>query len=657
MTAVIGDSGTVIRPAVPTVTTRDQLDEVVAAYSGVDEFVLDIETTGDHRIDPRRNRVVWIGLATAGRVDVIPMGHPNGELVEIKRAVLNSGALRLSEGKDLRKSDVSRADGTSRKVFSQPVEQLRPATVFEALRPVLFSERRKIGANVKFDIESLAKYFRGDTPPGPFGDVLVADFLLDDTHHHQMSLAAVCKRRLGFTMPKGVGAKIEDFGYREVAEYLHNDCRFTWLLWRHITAELAEHKLSSILDLEMDLLEVIIAMEQAGTRVDVDQLLQLRDELEDGLADATARAYREAGEKFNVNSVQDKRRLLFDVRGLEPKVLTTKTGEPSTSEEALRHHENDALVKALLDIAELKKLQSTYVLPYLGGEVERTTAGKTKMVHRESLLVEGRVHTSFKQHGARTGRLSSNSPNLQNIPARGEYGARIRGMFVPGPGNRFVVADYSQIEPRIMASLSGDQTMIDAYLEERDLYQAIADRLDVSRHAGKTLLLAIAYGIGPGKIARDLNISASAARDLLDGFDRQFQRLAQYKSSVIRKAQTRRPVPYVTTLFGRRRLLPDLLSRDDADRARARRQAFNSVIQGSAADVMKYALIRAHGLLPDEARLLLTVHDEIVVETPEALVDSTIEALRVAMEDVGIPRITVPLKASIGVGTSWAEAK
>lgn len=655
----VAAAGRVLRPAVPTVVTEEALSEVVAHYSSLDEFVIDVETIGGHRIDPRRNQVLWVGLAAEGRIDIIPLGHPNGELKELKRALLGSAAARLADGKELRRSDISKADSRARKVFHEPPEQLLPATVFEALQPVLFSSSRKIGANIKFDLQSIAKYYSGQVPPPLHGDVIIGDFLLDDTHQHQMGLAHIAKRRLGYTMPKGVGKEVEAFSFQEVARYLAGDVKFTWLLWKQIKAELEAKNLSSVMNLEMDVLNVVMDMEQTGTLVDVAALERLREELEEGIVTVTADAYRAAGKTFSVTSNADKRKMLFTAEGrnLTPKVFTEKTGEPATSEDALKAHPRDPLCKALLSLAELKKLMSAYVVPYLGGDVERTTAGKTKIITRESLLVNGRVHTSFKQHGARTGRFSSTNPNLQNIPSRGTYGPVIRSMFIPDPGHTLIVSDYSQIEPRVMASFSGDKTMLSAYNEGRDLYQAIADKLGVSRHAGKTLILAMAYGIGPSKIAHDLDMGVQAARSLLDDFARQFPALERYKAQVIREAARRRPVPYVVTVLGRRRLLPDLVSRDPELRSRGKRQAFNTMIQGSAADIMKLALIRAHKMIPEQSRVLLTVHDELVVMSPHEVVEETVSSLREAMEGVGLPQMKVPLKVEIGTGKNWSEAK
>lgn len=935
--AEVGRIDVVVRPTVRTVTTRDELESLVQHYLEQDSFVIDIETSGEHRLDPRRNDVVWIGLATKGRTDVIPMGHPNGELVELRRAVLGSGLKRLSEGKALRKSDVSKSDGTATKVFSDPPEQLTPAEVLRALEPLLFSETiTAVAHNLPFDIGSLAKYYGGRIPPPPYGDTRIADFLIDSQNQHKLSLAHCVKRNLGYDMDKGIGKKIEEHTFDEVAYYLNLDARMTWLLWKRQSRLLIENKLERLFKLEMDLLHVLVDMQNTGVLVDVGSLKVLHGELERAKTQHTADAYRAAGRTFNVNSNKDKQDLLYgpEGRNLEPSKFTA-TGAPSTAADALEKHKRDPLAKALLDISEVQKLLSTYITPYLGGDVERTVQGKSKTVRKESLLVKGRVHTSFNQTGAATGRLScvsgdtvlrtsrgdfrmdeydpahgdlvlthegrwmpvvrkiykgvedmysvisskggkitctkehrfltptgwaslgslsvgdevlhvseqefhqrsrerregaaevqvgrqadvarprggdrdhvsqraarledalvgggvrggesaallavqdgaeepyagqewfpapqlprgrggrtrvhdaeggrslragspnrdgrspwsepsrstkgvggashrrgqeeqllgqsgagdsrgaqglasddrlaeitfvgamgvwdievagdhsyyaggflnhnSSGPNLQNIPSpRTDRGRQIRNLFMADPGHKLVVADYSQIEPRIMASLSKDPVMTQAYADGKDIYAAIAEPLGHERQAGKTLILAMAYGVGPQKIAESLGISQTKARQLLDDFSKEFPVLFKYKNDVIKRATVNQ---YAVTVLGRRRMLPDLVSRDEGLRARGKRQAFNHLIQGSASEVMKIALVRAHRMLPDGARMLLTVHDEIVTLAPEELVDETSEAIREAMEGFSLPGLTVPMKAEIVVDTHWGNCK
>jgi DNA polymerase-1 len=265
---------------------------------------------------------------------------------------------------------------------------------------------------------------------------------------------------------------------------------------------------------------------------------------------------------------------------------------------------------------------TTYVIPYLGGDITRTLAGKTKVTTKESLMYKGRIHTDFVQYGADTGRFSSRNPNLQNVPApHTANGKAIRNLFVAPEGHKLVVADYSQIEPRVIASFSNDRVMVDAYKNGEDIYTTIGNTMGVDRKAGKVLVLALAYGVGPDKIAREIGCSLTEARDLLDSFGKKFPAVARYKRQVISDCRRQTPIPYVSTLLKRRRYLPDLRAKDQWTRAKAERQAFNTMIQGSAADLIKVAMVRAQAMIPVESSLILTVHDELVTITPDHLAE------------------------------------
>ena len=319
----------------------------------------------------------------------------------------------------------------------------------------------------------------------------------------------------------------------------------------------------------------------------------------------------------------------------------------------------DELVDAILEYQDLNKLMTTYVIPYLGGEVTRTNLGKSKITQKDSLLINGKVHTNFKSHGAETGRFSSSDPNLQNIPSSGKYGKLIRNLFIAPPGYKLVVADYSQIEPRIIAAFSGDPIMVNNYEIGGDIYTTIGNTMGVDRKAGKVLVLSIAYGVGPDKIAQQVGCTVNDAKDLLNRFTAQFNDIAKYKAKVIRMASQQSPVPFVETLMGRRRYIPDLRSVDRGLKARADRQAFNTVIQGSAADIMKLAIIRAHSCFVDEpdVNVVLTVHDELVTVAREDLADETAEAIRESMEGIKLKEITFPLIADVKIVDKWGEAK
>lgn len=302
---------------------------------------------------------------------------------------------------------------------------------------------------------------------------------------------------------------------------------------------------------------------------------------------------------------------------------------------------------------------TTYVMPYVGGEITRTTMGKEKVVEKKSLLVDGRVHTNFKAHGAETGRFSSSEPNLQNIPSSGDYGKLIRNLFIAPPGYKLVVADYSQIEPRIIAAFSNDPVMMSAYQNGEDIYTAIGETMGVDRKAGKVLVLAISYGVGPDKIASSIGCTVKQAKELLDNFSAKFNDINKYKGRVVRRATAQTPIPYVETIFGRRRYIPELKSKENGLRARAERQAFNTVIQGSAADIMKLALVRAHSCFVDEpyAHVVLTVHDELVTVCRDDLAEEVAEAIRESMEGIKLPQITIPLIADVKIVDKWGEAK
>jgi len=350
----------------------------------------------------------------------------------------------------------------------------------------------------------------------------------------------------------------------------------------------------------------------------------LKIRLEKDIDDAKAKAWKLTGKPFSMNSVKEKQELLFSSkeeggRGIKPnlriRVALTAKGQDvaatnptalgiqhySVSSDALEfYRKKDELVDAILEYQDLNKLMTTYVMPYLGGEITRTTMGKEKIVDKKSLMIDGRVHTNFKAHGAETGRFSSSDPNLQNIPSSGQYGKLIRNLFVAPPGYKLVVADYSQIEPRVIAAFSNDPIMMNNYLEGGDIYTAIGETMGVDRKAGKVLVLAIAYGVGPEKIAQSIGCSLADAKDLLNRFEEQFHDISKYKAKVIRQANGRGPTPYVETIFGRRRYIPELKSKERGLKARADRQAFNTVIQGSAADLMKLAMVRAHSCFVDE---------------------------------------------------------
>jgi DNA polymerase I-like protein with 3'-5' exonuclease and polymerase domains len=663
------------------ITTKKQLEELVEFYSKVDGFAFDVETVGENRIQPVVNDVLWLSLATEGRTDVIPMGHPNGDFLKWDKELLLSGQKKLAAGKELKETDYSKNQAKWTPVFDAPPEQLLPGDVFKALKPLFFSDQLKVGHNIKFDLKSIAKYYRGVVPKKPFFDTLMAAFVIDNRNRGKLGLKDCAEKYLKIKVEKGIGAMVEVHSFSEVAHYSGFDSEVTWKLYKELAPKLTG-SLARVWGLEMDIVGALCDMELAGATVDVEELTNLKKRLEIDIDAAVARAYRLAGKPFPMNSVQEKQKLLFSPkeeggRGIKPNLkvkiaLTTKgqdmlaarlpltINQYSVSSEALEFYRSkDELVDAILEYQDLNKLMTTYVMPYLGGDIVRTNAGKSRIIEKKSLLINGKVHTSFKSHGAETGRFSSSDPNLQNIPSSGQYGKLIRNLFVAPDGYKLVVADYSQIEPRIVASFSNDPIMMDNYLNGKDIYTTIGDTVGLDRKAGKVLVLAMTYGVGPDKIASSLGLTVDAARKLLNDFTDRFNAIAKYKAKVTRLASQQSPTPFVETVFGRRRYIPDLKSTDKGLRSRADRQAFNTVIQGSAADLMKLAIVRAHSCFIDEpdVNVVLTVHDELVTVAREDLAEETAEAIRLSMEGIHLPEMTVPLIADVKIVDKWGEAK
>jgi DNA polymerase-1 len=494
---------------------------------------------------------------------------------------------------------------------------------------------------------------------------MIASFLYDNRNKNRCGLADSLKREIGFVMEKGVGAQVEVYSFNEVAKYAYLDAKYTFLLWKILIKKLEENQVTGVMKLEMDVLKVLCDMKLTGAPIDMTALESLDARLKEDIETAKAEIFKVAGQQFNINSNADKQKILYGPkseggRGLKPKIITAKGGDSVSAEALEAYRGQDPLVDALLTYADLNKLHTTYVVPYLGGEVTRTTAGKMRVEHKDSLLINKRIHCDFIQHGAETGRFSSRNPNLQNVPApHTEHGKAIRNLFRAPEGHKFIVADYSQIEPRVIASFSKDPIMMQNYMDGGDIYTTVGNEMGVDRKAGKVLVLAMSYGVGPEKIARSIGCTKQEAKDLLDRFSERFPSINSYKFKVLvstkKIGNKEKPVPYVTTILGRRRYLPEMNSVDKSDRAGAERQAFNTKIQGSAADIIKLAMVRAHALIPKEAKLILTVHDELVTLTPDHLVEETEAAIRTAMEDINL--LDIPLIADVKVVERWGEAK
>jgi DNA polymerase I-like protein with 3'-5' exonuclease and polymerase domains len=670
------------------ITTAEQLQEFVEYYSKVNAFAFDVETIGEDRLYPVINDVCWISFATEGRSDVIPMGHPNGELDGYDKPLLLEGQRRLASGKEILDTHYSKDTRKWVAKFGEAPKQLNPAEVFKAIEPLMFSDKLKVAHNAKFDLKSVAKYFKGRVPSKPYFDTLTAAFIVNNLNKNALNLKACVQRELGVDMNKGIGENVALHSFSDVANYSGIDAELTWDLYKVLNEKITGN-LQKVWKLEMDVLAALCDMELTGAYIDQDMLGTLATQIEQDKVAAEAKAYKIAGKAFPINSVPTKQKLLFaSQNGKAPRcrpnlkysnVLTDKGKELvrslprnadlsealnethfSVSAEALEYYlGKDDLVDALLEYQDLNKLMTTYVTPYTGGMVKRVTNGKETSTMRKSLLINGRVHTNFKSHGAETGRFSSSEPNLQNIPSSGDYGKLVRDLFVAPPGHKLIVADYSQIEPRIIASFSQDPILINNYLTGGDIYTTIGDTMGVDRKAGKVLVLAISYGVGPDKIASSIGCTVTEAKKLLRDFEAKFSSIPKYKAKVVRFAKQSGPIPFVETIFGRRRYIPDLLSKDQGLLSRAERQAFNTVIQGSAADIMKLALVRAHSCFVNEPRInvVLTVHDELVTIAPDELAEEAAEAIKISMEGIRLNVLNVPLITEPKVVNKWGEAK
>jgi DNA polymerase I-like protein with 3'-5' exonuclease and polymerase domains len=663
------------------ITTEQQLKEFVDFYSKVDAFAWDTETIGDNRLYPVINDVCWISFATDGRTDVIPMGHPNGELEGHEKPLLLQGLRRVSEGKPILDSHYSKDERKWTAKFGLAPEQLTPRQVFDAIEPIMFGPALKIAHNAKFDLKSVAKYYKGRVPTKPHFDTLMAAFIVNNLNKFELGLAACVKRELNITVEKGVGENVALHSFSEVAKYSGIDAEVTWKLYQALEPKITGN-LKKVWKLEMDVLVALCDMELTGAYIDQTALDLLAEEIDKGKLAAEARCYKLAGKAFAINSVPAKQKLLFTAEedkrpritpNIRFKNVLTPKGQAalknkevlnfshySVSADALEYYRGkDELVDALLEYQDLNKLMTTYVTPYTGGQVKRVTNGKETLTQRKSLLINGRVHTNFKSHGAETGRFSSSEPNLQNIPSSGDYGKLVRNLFVAPPGHKLVVADYSQIEPRIIAAFSQDPVLMENYLTGGDVYTTIGETMGVDRKAGKVLVLAISYGVGPDKIAASVGCSVQEAKDLLNRFEEKFSSISKYKSKVIRRAKQAGPIPFVETMFGRRRYIPELNAKEFSLLGRAERQAFNTMIQGSAADLMKLALIRAHSCFTSapDVNVVLTVHDELVTICPENKAAEVAEAIRDSMEGIHLKTITVPLIADVKIVDKWGEAK
>ncbi len=544
------------------------------------------------------------------------------------------------------------------KGFYLPVQEEREAAqnLVELLRPFFESEDiEKIGQNLKYDIKVLQKY--GVQVKGKLFDTMLAHYLINPDMRHNMDVLS--ETYLNYTpisITELIGKKGKNqLSMRQVplekqTEYATEDADITYQLAQHFRPELLEAKTDTLFEeIEVPLLRVLADMESEGINLDEDYLNNLSTELDSDIKNLETKIYEQAGEQFNIASPKQLGEILFGKMKLVDKPKKTKTGQFSTSEDVLSYLAKDHdIIQNVLDFRGLSKLKSTYV-DALPNEVQKHS---------------GRVHTDYMQTVAATGRLSSNNPNLQNIPIRTERGRQVRKAFIPRDGDHVLLAaDYSQIELRIIAALSEENTMISAFQNGEDIHASTASRVfnvpidQVTREQrsnAKTVNFGIIYGVSAFGLSNQTDLSRAEAKELIETYYKTYPKLRNYMSEQIDFA---RDNGYVQTVLGRRRYLKDINAGNQVVRGAAERNAVNAPIQGSAADIIKIAMINIHKKLSEgnyKTRMLLQVHDELVFDCYKPELEEMKSLIKSEMENAYT--MAVPLDVEVGIGENWLEA-
>ena len=594
------------------VRTPAQLEQVLDAIRKAKTFCLDTETTS---LNPLDAELVGISLAIEeGKAWYIPVGH--------------------------RTEDAS--------------PQLALDQVLSAIQSLLEDHALSlIGQNIKYDAMVLEQYklkLRPQHVEGD-GDTMLASYLINPSRRHNLNDLAwehLQYRTVTYETVTNNGKKnFADVSVEEAARYSGEDADITLRLAHRLFPQLAEEGMQSLFsEIEVPLALVLGKMELAGIRIDEHLLASLSGEFGERRRQLEAEIYQMAGETFNIASPKQLQTILFEKLGL-PRGKKTSTGSSTDSSVLEALAEKYPLPAKIRDYRGFAKLQSTYVdaLP--------------KLIHPKT----GRVHTSFNQTVTATGRLSSSNPNLQNIPIRSEEGRRIRQAFIAEPGHVLLSADYSQIELRLLAHLSEDPLLMESFQKEQDVHTRTASELfqvpvaKVSgdqRRQAKTINFGIIYGMGALRLARSLDIPTKTAQEYITQYFARYQRIKGYMDSILVEGRAR---GFVTTLFGRRRYVPDLQSKNAQLVAAAERATINTPIQGTAADLIKMAMVAIDRRLSDDGlrtRMVLQVHDELLFEVPEKEVKKVEKLVRETMESV--MALCVPLRVEVGVGKNWAEA-
>lgn len=596
------------------VTTRDLLAEVISQLEKSEIFAIDTETTSN---DPMKADLVGISISyKPNSACYIPVGH-------------------------------------TRDLFSARSIQLNKSEVLLALKPMLESEHlKKTFHNAKYDIKILMR--EGIRPQGIEFDTMLASYVLNpERKRHNLKDLARDLLEIQMTPLKdllGRGKKSKTMAQVEIlkaGEYSCQDADITLQLTHILREELKRAGLWELfVSLELPLIDVLIDMEMAGIKIDKEHFQRLSKKLDDRLRELTTQIYQTAGVEFNINSPRQVAEVLFERLKLKP-LRSGKTGystDISVLEELSKEH---PLPSLLLEYRMCEKLKTTYVdtLP----EIVNPRTGK--------------IHTTFHQSVTATGRLSSSDPNLQNIPVRTPFGKEIRAGFIPSnPDWVLLSADYSQVELRILAHLSQDKELINAFQQDRDIHRLTASKIfacpedavtDEMRDQAKTINFGIIYGMGPQRLAKELKISRKQAEDFINEYFRVYTGVKRWVEETISRA---RETGYVTTLMNRRRHLPDINSPNASLRNAAERIAINTPVQGTAADLIKKAMLNIHRRLKGsglQAKMVLQIHDELLFDLPKEELEPLKEIVRKEMEQA--LRLDVPVKVSLKWGNNWAE--
>ena len=595
-----------------TVLAGHELDSWLETITQAELVCIDTETTG---LDPMKAQLVGISLcAEPGHAAYIPVAHR----------------------------------------YAGAPEQLSRETVVGRLRPWLENARhRKVGQNLKYDMHVLMNH--GVRVAGVEHDTLLQSYVLEAHRPHDMD--ALAQRHLGvrtisYDEVTGKGASRIEFEQVDIAratQYSAEDADITLQLHRSMFPAIErDEKLQEVYRrIELPVMQVLFAMERHGVLLDTAALEAQSQELGQRIVELERRVHEQAGQPFNLSSPKQLQEILFDKHKL-PVTKKTPTGQPSTDEDVLEELALDhPLPKLILEHRALSKLKSTY------------TDKLPKMVNPST----GRVHTNYGQAVAVTGRLASNDPNLQNIPVRTAEGRRIREAFVAPEGAAIVSADYSQIELRIMAHLSGDANLLKAFSAGEDVHRHTAAEVfgvepgsvsSEQRRYAKVINFGLIYGMSAFGLASQLGIERSAAQQYMDRYFSRYPGVAQYMQDTRESARQR---GYVETVFGRRLYLPDIRATNNARRQAAERAAINAPMQGTAADLVKLAMIAVHRWIATESlasRLIMQVHDELVLEVPNREIDTVKKKVPELM--AGVASLEVPLVVDIGTGANWEQA-